>query len=413
MPKDLRTPLVLVAGLAGRAAEAVAEQLWRDEPGTALVHHNLRGIADGVLRRRVRHGRHDELVTLTLVHGCISCTLREDLLPLLHRLAERPDVRRVVVQLDPSLEPEAVCWALHHVLVEDRTLDELTRVEAVVTSVDLATLLADVTGDEALAERGLGAAAADERTVAQVAIGQVEFADAIVLAGTPADRWTAARTEAVLDRLAPLSVRQSLAALDTRALLADLPGNARRGELDDAHGPLLRGQPPLDTDCGVSVTVFGDRRPFHPQRLHEALDVLLDGVVRAKGRVWVASQPDVALWVESAGGGLRIGHAGPWLATLDQDDWAEIGEERRAMAALTWDPYYGDRAQDVVVVAHLADPAELTAALRNALLTDEELARGEAAWLAYPDPFGSWHVDPCEDRPIDLPTPSAIRRDEA
>ncbi|SHG58133.1 ribosome hibernation factor-recruiting GTPase MRF [Streptoalloteichus hindustanus] len=421
---DERTPVVLLAGLAGAVLDEVAGAFLR-LPGTAVVHHDLREVAQGVVRRRVRWGAPtpaasgpradhgaagpaaraglpvDQWHVLELAHGCVSCTLREDLLPLTHRLSRTPGVDRIVLHLDPALEPEALCWALRHVVVDGETVLERARVEAVVTVVDVGTWLADATGDETLAERGLLASADDDRTVAQVCVGQVEFADVLVLAGAAPDAWAAERVAAVLDRLAPGAPRVPLARLDLAALLARVPRDARRGELADAHAPLLRGQPPLDPDCGVSTVVFTERRPFHPQRLHEAVDVLLDGVVRARGRVWVASQPDVALWLESAGGGLRVGHAGPWLAALEAaggpDPWAGVDPQRRAMAALRWDPYYGDRDQEVVVIAHHADPGEIDAVLRHALLTDAELAEGEEAWRSWPDPFGEWHSDPCED----------------
>ncbi len=307
-----------------------------------------------------------------------------------------------MLHLDPALEPEAVCWAIHHVLLADgRTAADRVRIEAVITTVDLASWLTDATGDTTLAERGLGAAATDERTLAQVAVGQVEFADALVLV-PGADAWAGARTRAVLDRLAPATARVELstpdgagAGVDVAGLLGRVPDNARRGRTDDPHGPLLRGQPPLEPDCGVALTVFRERRPFHPQRLHRALDVLLDGVVRTRGRVWLASQPDVALWLESAGGGLRVGHAGPWLAAIPDADWAGVDPERRAMAALSWHPDHGDRTQELAVLSHLADPEEITSALRAALLTDAELGRGQREWLRYPDPFADWRDSGC------------------
>ncbi|GGM82162.1 putative cobalamin synthesis protein [Longimycelium tulufanense] len=393
---DDRTPVVLVAGLATAAVTRVAEEFLR-RPGTAVVHHDLREITHGVVRRRMRWGGQDQRAVLELAHGCVSCTLRQDLLPLLLRLCHTPGVDRVVLHLDPAMEPEAICWALRHVVVEGKTVVERARVDGVVTVLDQATWLADATGDEPLAERDLQASADDERTVAQVAVGQVEFADALVIGGVRPESWTAERTRAVLDRLAPGAPRARLDLLDAEALLAKVPPNARRGEVDDAHAPLLRGQPPLESDCGVRVVHFSQRRPFHPERLHDALDVLLEGVVRARGRAWVASQPDVTLWLESAGGGLRVGHAGPWLAALDPAYWDRVGAERRAMAALRWDPYYGDRDQEVVVIAHRADPEEITRALERALLTDEELGAGESIWRSYPDPFGHWHAEPCSD----------------
>jgi G3E family GTPase len=392
-----RVPLVLVSGLAPGPNAELAELLRVAEPGTAVVHHDLRDIHSGVVRRRLRLEQRDQLTVLELAHGCVSCTLREDLLPLLRRLARMPQVRRIVVRLDEAMEPEPVSWAIRHVLVGDHPVHDDVNLRAVLTVVDCATWLADATGDDALAERNLQASPEDERTVAQVALSQVEFADVLVLAGAATDAWHAAKASAVLDRVAPSIPRVELARIDGHSVLDAVPADARRGEVTDMHGALLRGEPPLHADCGIGLVTFTAERPFHPERLHEALDVLLDGVVRTRGRAWVASQPDVAFWIESAGGGLGIGHAGPWLASPDGPEWTDVSPERRTLASLRWDPVHGDRAQELVVVTDQTTPDEIDAALRGALLTDEELAAGPGAWERYPDPFGDWHEEPCED----------------
>lgn len=399
---DQRTPLIVVSGLQQEQVREVARTLHRQSPrNTALLHHDLRHIGEGIVRRTLRRGSTEQRAVLELAHGCVSCTLREDLLPLLRELAADSDVDRIVVELDPAVEPEAVCWALQHVVVNGGTAVDDARIEAVVTVVDLPTWLADAGGDEMLTERGLPGSPDDERTVAQLAVGQVEFADALVLSGDDTDHWNTVRTHAVLDRLAPTAPRARLADFNPTALLNRIPANSRRGEVDGPHGRLLRGQPPLEPDAGVSVVVFHERRPFHPGRLHDALDVLLDGVVRTRGRAWVASQPDAVLWLESAGGGLNVGHAGPWLAALPLEQWTDVDPEQQTKALLAWDDYYGDRMQELVVIAHRADPEEITRALRAALLTDEELAAGQQQWLHYPDPFSDWHTDPCADPDVD------------
>ncbi|MCT2585565.1 ribosome hibernation factor-recruiting GTPase MRF [Actinophytocola gossypii] len=385
-----RVRLVVVAGLARDATGAVCDQLLHAAPGVEVVHHDLRGLRDGVVHRRTRTTTDESAKTLELAHGCVSCTLREDVLPLLARLARRAGTRRIVLHLDPAVEPEPVCAEL-------ATLADLVRVEAVLAVVDEGTWLADATSElcmDELAHRGLDVLPDDDRGLAQVAVNQVAFADAVVLTGRAEDRWTAARTAAVLDRLVPAAPR---ARPDTGhavlALLADLPPTALRGRVEGAHAPLLRGAPPLEPDCGVVLTLFTDRRPFHPRRLYEAIDVLLDGVVHTRGRAWVASQPDVALWLESAGGGLRVGHAGTWLATAGDETWEQAGAERRTKAALDWHPRFGDRTQELVILSHDASPAAISAALRDALLTDEELAAGEATWRTFSDPFDDWRAD--------------------
>lgn len=400
MNDNHRVPVLFVSGFAGGPSRHLADRLHAADRDTAVVEYDLRGILSGVAYRRLRLGPCDGLTTIELVHGCVSCTVRADLLPLVRELAGRAQVRRIVVRLDEVMEPERVCWELQHALVGDRPVIEDVEIEAVVTVLDAASWLTDAIGEDTLGDRGLRGAPDDERTVAQVALSQVEFADVLVLAGAAPDAWTAARTGAVLERVAPSAPIVQLSTVDAESLRAAVPSNARRGELADPHGALLSGEPPLHPDCGVAMVTFSARRPFHPGRLHEAIDVLLDGVVRTRGRAWVASQPDVALWIESAGGGLGVGHAGPWLASPDGPAWDDVFPERRALASLRWDPTWGDRDQELVIVTHDADPAEIEDALRNALLTDEELTHGRQAWARYPDPFGQWHEEPCDDNDL-------------
>lgn len=406
MESDQRTPLVMVAGWGapGREGADVARAARALlAPGTFLVRHDLRAVSEGVVRRTVTTVDSQRLSVLELAHGCVSCTLREDLLPLLRRLHARADVHRIVLQLDPALEPEALCWAITHVVVgglpgtPDATAAHDVRIEAVVTTLDASTWLVDATGEDDLADRGWGASADDERTVAQLTVGQVELADVVVVCGEAETAWDQARLDAVLDRLAPRAVRGD--ATRVSELVAAVRDDARRGRVDDAHAPLLQGQPPLEADAGVQLVELSARRPFHPVRLHDAVDVLLDGVVRTRARVWLATQPDVALWLESAGGGLQVGTAGAWLATLAPDDqaWAGVNPQRRALASLRWDPEHGDRDVELVALAHAADPEDIITALRGALLTDDEMALGQNVWSSWEDPFADYHTDPCTD----------------
>lgn len=390
-----RPELLVLTGLSAPGVEAVITRIRALDAGVAVLHHDLRQVARGLVRRRLRTRDSDVTTTVELAHGCVSCTLREDLLPQLVALAAPGGPARIVLHLDSALEPEHVCWSLLHVLVDGAPAVDAVDLRGVVAVVDTGSWFDDATGEASLPERGLSDLPDDERTVAQVAVGQAEFADLIVPVDM-ADAWELARLDAVLARLTPLAERVRLGALDDRVFLGSLPDRARRGRPDDVHAALLRGTPPLDGDCGVRLVLFSARRPFHPERLHDALDVLLDGVVRTRGRVWLATRPEAVLWLESAGGGLKVGHAGDWLDGAGPEAWAAASDERQAMAALGWHPRFGDRAQDLVVLSHGADPDEIDAALREALLTDLELAAGEDAWRELPDPFGWWHTDPCE-----------------
>ena len=378
----MRTPVILVAGQ--KDTDPVVGALLRT-PGTLVVEHRFDG---HVVRRTMVTLQHGVLTTaeagLELAHGCVACTIRNDLLVLLRKLHRRDDVDRIVVHLAPWLEPEPICLAIDHVRVRvvpgyvdgPAALD--VSISAVVTCVDSSVWLSQALGDAQLD---------DGRTRAQVVVGQAEFADVVVL------NRPNPIVAAVLRRLSPRA-RISVGADGIEHALDNLFRDARRGQSDDPYGPLLAGQPPLDSRGPVQLVEFNARRPFHPQRLHACLDLLLEGVIRTRGRLWLASQPEQAMWLESAGGGLRVSSAGKWLAALTGSELAGIDAERRAFAELTWDDQHGDRHTAMTILVYSAHAAEILDALDGALLTDDEL-RFPQDWIHYADPFGDWHEDPC------------------
>lgn len=380
----MRTPVIIAAGQGD--SDAVAEALLC-APGTFVVQHRFDGHVVRRVITTVQHGvRTTAEAGLELAHGCVACTVRNDLLVLLRRLHHRRDVARIVVHLAPWLEPEPICWAIRHVRVRvgsghpDGPASRDVDVAGVVVALDTTTWLSRALSDDDLA---------DGRTVAQVEVCQAEFADVLVVAHPEPE------TMAVLRRLAPRA-RITAGVVHLELALANLENDARRGESDHPHSPLLAGQPPLDPDGRVTLVEYNTRRPFHPERLHRALDRLLDGVVRARGRLWVANRPEHVMWLESAGGGMRVSTGGKWLAALTPSELAYVDPERRAMADLLWDNNSGDRHTAIAMLVCGADGADLQAALEQALLTDEEMAR-PAQWSEYPDPFGDWHEEPCDD----------------
>ncbi|UXA17596.1 ribosome hibernation factor-recruiting GTPase MRF [Mycobacterium sp. SMC-4] len=379
----MRTPVLLVAGQ--ELTDALCEVLV-GTAGTVVVTHRFTGhvVIRGVTIRRGEQVDISEW-PLELSNCCVGCTSRDDLLVLLRRLHRRDDVDRIVVHLDKWLEPEPVCWAINNVDVHvgpgylDGPAAQDVRIEAVVSTVNTEQWLAQAVGDDVLD---------DDRTEAQVVVAQAEFADLLVLTDTDS------KTLAVLNRLAPRA-RFMIDVDNVETALTELAPDARRGNDHSPHEHLLAGRPPLDAHGDVAIVEFNASRPFHPLRLHLAIDDLLDGVVRVRGRAWLASQPDTVIWIESAGGGLRVAHAGQWLATMDPDAWAE-DPERVALASMRWDEQFGDRHIAMTVLVCGADPDTIFRSLSRALLTDEELSR-PLEWPGYEDPFQEWHEDPCED----------------
>ncbi len=383
MPVPSALPVVIVGGLHTDARKAAVEQLLADVPGSVVLHHDLATAAAGTVVRTIR----DTSGILSageapLVNDCACCALREDLVPELRRLAEAGLTRLAVVELWDSVEPKA--------MAEVVTSGGLT-VTGVITAVDPALVLPYLAGGDDLAERGLAAAATDQRTVADTFARQLEYAPVLALADS------------------------AEADDEDRELLAQLHPTARQvalghGDRAGAHGELARAalagfdveaaaaaqHPacallPAEADAhGVATLVWHRRRPFHPERLYDALEDITCAAARSRGRFWLADRPDSLLHWDAAGGALCVESAGPWLASLPDAAWEMVPPVRRAAAALDWHPEHGDCCQHLVFTSPGLDRHGLEALLESCLLTDAEYAAGRDAWKLLPPAFDTF-----------------------
>ncbi|MCA2216619.1 CobW family GTP-binding protein [Jidongwangia harbinensis] len=391
-PVDRRPRVTVLAGFSAEATAAVGRSLLVTDRRLLLVSHDVRRIRDGLVRRTVRSA--DAVLeneAVELVHGCVSCTLHEDVLPTLIRLArQRPD-SDLLLALPPVIEPEALATACRHAGAA-----ETLRFDSYVTVVEAAGFLDDISSTDDLRDRDLHAADGDRRGVADVVARQVEYADTIVVWGRPQyDVLDDARLTALLHRLAPWATHLRVGdteTIDCTALAARLRRTGRHDpETPGILGRALAGFPiGIDDpggDHGANSVLFRSRRPFHPGRLHAVLDDLTGESLRGRGHLWIASQPDTVIGWESAGGGIRLTGLGHWLAAQPAEAWDEASDLRRLAADLDWDPYYGDRRTVLALIGLRLDAGTVTARLTGCLLTDAELADGFAAWAALLDPF--------------------------
>ena len=387
---DLRPAVTVLSGFSPGATLAVARILLADDPSLLLVRHDLAGVRAGGVHRIVRTGTQvleDEHVNL--VHGCTSCTLREDVLPTLVRLARSRPGQDLVLVLPEVVEPRALAQAYQSCRVHGAPASDVLRVDSFVTVVDARRALADLRTTDDLIERELHAGDDDDRAVASVVARQIEYADTVVLYGrSPGDAGATARLALLLARLAPWATQFDA---EEQSLAQRLRRTGRHRP--DVPGVLARGlegmavvEPAAPQQDGLS-SEFRARRPFHPRRLHGAFESITAGVLRSRGHLWIASQPDLAISWESAGGRVAMGALGLWLAAMPERQWGEASEQRRLAAAMEWDPYYGDRHTHLVFVGLDLDPVEVERSLAACLLTDAELATGEAGWRGLTDPF--------------------------
>ncbi|MGW5866325.1 CobW family GTP-binding protein [Streptomyces sp. NPDC055239] len=369
--------IAIVGGLHSDARKEAVERLLATVPGSVALHHDLATAVHGTVVRTVR----DATGVLStgeapLVNDCACCALREDLVPELERLADSGLTRLAVVELWDSVEPKAMAEVI------TAHVREGLRLSGVITAVDPALLLPYLGNGDDLTEAGLAAAATDQRTVADTWARQLEYAPVLAVADSPEaddeDRALLAQLHPTA-RQVPISGHGDLAG----AALAGFDVEAAAAAQHPSCALL-----PTDADeAGVATLVWHRERPFHPERLYQALEDLTCAAARSRGRFWLADHPDTLLGWDAAGGALCVESAGPWLASLPDAAWEMVPPVRRAAAALDWHPEHGDCCQHLVFTSPGLDREGLEEVLESCLLTDEEYAAGRDAWKHLPPAF--------------------------
>ncbi|MEU1130946.1 GTP-binding protein [Streptomyces sp. NPDC005900] len=388
---------VIVGGLHADARRAAVAHLLAAVPGSVALHHDLSGAGRGTVVRTLRDGTGVLCVDeAPLVDDCACCALREDLVPELRRLADAGLTRLAVVELWDSVEPKAMA----EVIVAHA--GEGVRLGGVVTAVDPALVLPCLGNGDDLIEAGLAAAPTDQRTVADTWARQLEYAPVLaVMESAEADD----EDRALLAQLHPTARHIPISPISPISpvnpadpttpvgpggggalAVAALAGFDVEAAAAAQH-PSCALLPVAAEACGVATLVWRRERPFHPERLHAALEDLTCAAARSRGRFWLADHPDTLLGWDAAGGALCVESAGPWLAALPDAAWELVPPARRAAAALDWHPEHGDRRNHLVFTSPGLDRENLRRLLESCLLTDEEYAAGRAAWRDLPPAF--------------------------
>ncbi|MFM0438738.1 GTP-binding protein [Paraburkholderia strydomiana] len=409
-------PVTVLSGFLGAGKTTLLNHILANRAGlrVAVIVNDLSAVnIDATLVRDAAALSHSEEKLVELSNGCICCTLRDDLLVEIKRLAAEKRFDAILIESTGVAEPMPIAETFTFVDDDGASLSDVARLDTMVTVVDAFNFLRDYGSADALAERGIAATDEDDRTLVELLVEQIEFCDVLVVNKADlvsADELT--RLQRILARINPRAVqvvsRFGAVPLDqvlntgrfdfdeassTPGWLAALNGHEHEHEHARGHSHHSEAD-----EFGIGNFVYRARRPFHPERLWALLHEEWKGVLRSKGFFWLATRNDIAGSLSQAGGACRHGPAGMWWAAQDRSEWPEADDELAAEIAADWygapdDLSIGDRRQELVMIGVGIDPALWSAKFDACLLTDAEYALGPQGWQQFADPFPAWDFD--------------------
>ncbi|MCY3605470.1 MAG: zinc metallochaperone GTPase ZigA [Gammaproteobacteria bacterium] len=401
MNQQTSLPVTVLSGFLGAGKTTVLSHILNNRVGkkVAVIVNDMSEInIDASLVQQGVSLSHQEEKLVEMSNGCICCTLREDLLLEVNKLAREGRFDYLVIESTGISEPLPVAETFTFADEDGVSLSDVATLDTMVTVVDAVNFLRDYDEAKDVQETGESLGEEDERSVADLLIDQVEFADVLLISKTDLveqaeiDRLTAIlRSLNTKARIIPISQGQVSTddVLNTR--LFDFERAQRApGWLKEMRGEHV----PETEEYGIGSFGYVARRPFHPERVHEFFHNTekFGKLIRSKGYFWLATRPEFAWEWSQAGGIARYGFAGMFWHAVPRDSWPE-DEESLENIFKSWEEPFGDMRQELVFIGQGLDQKAMTDTLDQCLLTQEELLRGKEYWLTLYDPFPAWRQE--------------------
>lgn len=393
-----RLPVTVLSGFLGAGKTTVLSHILNNREGkkVAVIVNDMSeiNIDASIVQNEVSLNRSEEKL-VEMSNGCICCTLREDLLAEVTRLAHAGQFDYLVIESTGISEPLPVAETFTFADEDGVSLSDVARLDTMVTVVDGVNFLQDYEEALYLQDTGESLGEDDERSVADLLIEQVEFADVILLSKT--DLAKSADIDQLVATLKTLNTRAKIIPIAKGKVDIDevlSTGRFSFEEAQQAPGWLkeMRGEHVPETEeYGICSFNFTARRPFHSDKFFEFLHSTdqYGKLLRSKGYFWLATRPLHAGQWSQAGGIAHYGPAGMFWMAVPRDKWPTDDESLQSIGQLWVEPF-GDMSQELVFIGQGLDKEAMTQALDNCLLSEEEVSFGRRHWASLPDPFPVW-----------------------
>lgn len=393
-----KLPVTVLSGFLGAGKTTILSHILnnRENKKVAVIVNDMSeiNIDSAIVQSEVSLNRSEEKL-VEMSNGCICCTLREDLLEEVTKLAQEGRFDYLVIESTGISEPLPVAETFTFADENGISLSDVADLDTMVTVVDAVNFLKDYDEAKYLQETGESLGEEDERSVADLLVDQVEFADLILISKT--DLATPSEVERLTAILKTLNTSAKIIPIANGNVEIDNVLNTGLFDFERAQqapGWLqeMRGEHVPETEeYGIGSFSYEARRPFHPEKFHDFLHSTekYGKLIRSKGYFWLATRPQFAGQWSQAGGIARYGFAGLFWKAVPEQDWPE-DKDYLASIKRMWVEPFGDMRQELVFIGQGLDQQAMTHALDECLLSEEEVLRGVAYWATLSDPFPAW-----------------------
>ncbi|MGB0565933.1 MAG: zinc metallochaperone GTPase ZigA [Alteromonas macleodii] len=398
MSIQTQLPVTVLSGFLGAGKTTVLNHILNNRDGlrVAVIVNDMSeiNIDAATVKNEISFNRAEEKL-VEMSNGCICCTLREDLLEEIERLAHEGKYDYLVIESTGISEPLPVAETFTFADEDGKSLSEISRLDSMVTVVDALNFLKDYDEAKFLNEVGESLGEEDERSVADLLVEQVEFADILLISKTDlVSEQELARLKSILQTLNTEAIQIPI---EHGKVPLDKVLNTGRFSFERAQqspGWLkeIRGEHVPETEeFGISSFSYEARRPFDPQKFYDFIHSkdIAGKLIRSKGFFWLATRPQLAGSWSQAGGMARYGAAGLFWKAVPKEQWPEDPEYLKAIEEQWMEPF-GDMRQELVFIGQGLNKNDIIERLDRCLLTDDQLIQGHHVWAEMPDPFPAW-----------------------